>query len=432
MGISSEMPFLTQSRTRQATDRDWFARMTDTPSAAAFLTQDDAPVDRVSVRSVSLTDYRNYPTLSLALTGRHVVLTGANGSGKTNLLEAISFLSPGRGLRRVAYPDIAREGASGSWAVSVAIDTPFGPTKLGTGLQPSPDGSMQRRIRINGAPSKSAEGLGDHVSVIWLTPQMDSHFTGAASERRKWLDRMVLAIDKTHGSRVNAFEKAMRQRNRLLEEAPHETVWLDGIEAQMAEYGSAIATARAELVSLLNRSLDLLHANEGSSAFPNALVGLEGILEAEAFSRPAIESEEHYRGILAQMRNRDRGAGRTLEGPHRSDLIVRHGPKDMPAAKCSTGEQKALLLGIVLAHAHLVAERCGRTPLVLLDEVAAHLDESRRLALFDLLDRLGCQAWVTGTDDAVFEPLGDRAERFHVDLGTVVPITRMEHPGAIG
>ncbi len=380
-------------------------------------------VDRIVASSVTLSDFRNYTSLSLPLSGRHVVLTGANGSGKTNLLEAISFLSPGRGLRRVAYPDIAREGASGSWAVSVALSTPYGDVKLGTGLQPGPDGSLQRRIRINGAPARSAEAMAEHVSVLWLTPQMDSLFTGAASERRKWLDRMVLAIDKGHGARVNAFEKAMRQRNRLLEDSPNERVWLDGIEGQMAEYGSAIATARAEMISFLNRSLTILHGTEAKSAFPNALLALEGLLEVEAFNRPAIDSEEHYRSLLAKMRHRDRAAGRTLEGPHRSDLLVRHGPKDMPAAKCSTGEQKALLLGIVLAHAHLVAERRGRTPLVLLDEVAAHLDESRRLALFDLLDRLGCQAWVTGTDDAVFAPLGDRAERFHVEMGIVEKVS---------
>ena len=400
--------------------------MTEADRVAPTAQDDSHPVDKVSVSSVSLTDYRNYSVLSLPLSGRHVVLTGANGSGKTNLLEAISFLSPGRGLRRVAYPEIAREGASGSWAVSVNLDTPFGDVKLGTGLQPAPDGSLQRRIRINGAAAKTAESLSDHVAVLWLTPMMDSLFTGAASERRKWLDRMVLAIDKSHGTRVNAFEKAMRQRNRLLEESPHETVWLDGIEAQMAEYGSAIATARSEMISLLNRSLSILHGEAKSAAFPNALLDLDGMLEKEAFVRPAVESEEHYRSILVQMRNRDRGAGRTLQGPHRSDLIVRHAPKNMPAAKCSTGEQKALLLGIVLAHAHLVSERRERTPLVLLDEVAAHLDESRRLALFDLLDRLGCQAWVTGTDDAVFAPLQARAERFHVENGTVTPIDRTD------
>ena len=385
-------------------------------------TMNGADIERVAASFVTLSDFRNYQKLSLPLSGRHVVLTGANGSGKTNLLEAISFLSPGRGLRRVAYPDIAREGTTGGWAVSVELETPYGPVKLGTGLQPGPDGALQRRIRINGAPARSAEAMADHVSVLWLTPQMDSLFTGAASDRRKWLDRMVLAIDKSHGTRVNAFEKAMRQRNRLLEDSPGEEVWLDGIEAQMADYGSAIATARAEMISFLNRSLSILHGEETKSAFPNALVSLDGLLEKDAFSRPAIESEAHYRTLLADRRNQDRAAGRTLEGPHRSDLIVRHAPKDMPAAKCSTGEQKALLLGIVLAHAHLVAERRGKTPLVLLDEVAAHLDESRRLALFDLLDRLGCQAWVTGTDDAVFAPLGERSERFHVDQGHITMI----------
>ena len=379
-------------------------------------------VDKISLRSITLGDYRNYASLSLILSGRHVVLTGANGSGKTNLLEAVSFLSPGRGLRRVAYPEIAREGASGSWAVSVVLDTPHGDVKLGTGLQPGADGTLQRRIRINGAPAKSAEALSEHVAVLWLTPLMDSLFIGAASERRKWLDRMVLAIDKGHGTRVNGFEKAMRQRNRVLEQSPDESVWLDGLEAQMAEYGSAIATARAEMISLLNRSLSFLHGDEAASAFPNASLGLEGLLEVEAFARPAVESEEHYRSVLREMRRRDGAAGRTLEGPHRSDLVVKHAAKDMPAAKCSTGEQKALLLGIVLGHAHMVADRRGQTPLLLLDEVAAHLDESRRLALFDLLDRLGCQAFVTGTDEAVFSPLGDRADRFHVERGNISPV----------
>ena len=378
-------------------------------------------VEKVSVSSIALTDFRNYAGLSVSLGDAHVVLTGANGAGKTNLLEALSFLSPGRGLRRVTYPEIARDGTNGAWALSVGLETPDGAVKLGTGLQPGPDGSLARRIRVNGAPARSAEAMADHCSVLWLTPSMDSLFTGAASERRKWLDRMVLAIDKGHGRRVSLFEKAMRQRNRLLEEQPGETAWLDGLEAQMAEYGAAIATARVELISLLNRSLALLHG-DGQSAFPNALVDLEGVLEREAFNRPALESEEAYRETLTRMRPRDRGAGRTLEGPHRSDLLVRHGPKSMPAAKCSTGEQKALLLGIVLAHAHLVASRRGRTPLILLDEVAAHLDESRRLALFDILDRLGCQAWVTGTDDAVFAPLGMRAQRFHVEAGHIEPV----------
>ncbi|WP_316857963.1 DNA replication/repair protein RecF [uncultured Cohaesibacter sp.] len=396
--------------------------MTNEASCPETVAAHERPIDRVSISMVTLTDFRNYSSLSLSLAGHHVVLTGANGSGKTNLLEALSFLSPGRGLRRVAYPEIGREHGPGSWAVSATLDTPLGETRLGTGLQPGVDGTLQRRIRINGAAAKSAESLSDHVSVLWLTPQMDSLFIGAASERRKWLDRMVLAIDKSHGTRVNAFEKAMRQRNRLLEEAPNQHVWLDGIELQMAEFGSAIATARAELISLLNRSLRALYGAETGSAFPVAVLDLDGILEQEAFSRPAIEGEEHYRMLLSQSRSGDRAAGRTLIGPHRSDLIVRYELKDMPAAKCSTGEQKALLLAIVLAHAYLVAERRGRTPLVLLDEVAAHLDETRRLALFDLLDRLGCQAFVTGTDDTVFKPLGERAQRFHVDCGTITHI----------
>lgn len=380
----------------------------------------DHSIDPVWISSVRLMDFRNYASLSLALSRRHVVLTGANGSGKTNLLEAISFLSPGRGLRRVAYPEIAREGGPGHWAVSVQLESEEGETALGTGLQPGPNGELQRRIRINNAPAKSSEALSEHISILWLTPSMDTLFTGAASERRKWLDRMVLAIDKSHGSRVNAFEKAMRQRNRLLDEAPHQTVWLEGLEAQMAEFAIAIATARAELVSLLEQSMAMLHAEQ--EAFPLALLALEGRLEADAFNRAAVDSEESYRQTLAGMRSRDRAAGRTLEGPHRSDLKVRHAPKDMPAAKCSTGEQKALLLGTVLAHAHLVAQRNQRAPVILLDEVAAHLDETRRLALFDILDRLGCQAWVTGTDARVFAPLKDRAQHFQVSVQGITPL----------
>ncbi len=381
-------------------------------------------IEHVWISSIQLSDFRNYSSLSLRLRDAHVVLSGANGSGKTNLLEAISFLSPGRGLRRVSYPDIARENGPGSWAMASELHGDYGETKLGAGLQPGPNGDLQRRIRVNGANIKSSERLGDHVSILWLTPMMDSLFTGPASERRKWLDRMVLAIDKSHGSRVNAFEKAMRQRNRLLDEAPHETVWLEGIEAQMAEFGVAIATARSELVSLLIQSISHLHSAE--TAFPMAQVGLNGNLEEKAFLMPAIECEETYREQLVQMRGRDRAAGRTLEGPHRSDLAVNHVGKEMPAAKCSTGEQKALLLGIVLAHAHLVAKRNQKSPIVLLDEVAAHLDETRRLALFDILDRLGCQAWVTGTDDPVFAPLGERAQRFIVDNGHLTPVLSEE------
>lgn len=377
-------------------------------------------IEHVWISSIKLTDFRNYSSLSLSLRDAHVVLSGANGSGKTNLLEALSFLSPGRGLRRVGYSDIARESGPGSWALSADLSEAYGETKLGAGLQPGPNGELQRRIRINGATVKSSERLGDYVSILWLTPSMDSLFTGAASERRKWLDRMVLAIDKSHGSRVNAFEKAMRQRNRLLDEAPNQTVWLDGIEAQMAEFGVAIATARSELVALLTQSIAHLHARD--TAFPMAEIGLSGSLEEQAFSLPAIECEEGYRAQLAHMRGRDRAAGRTLEGPHRSDLAVRHIAKSMPAAKCSTGEQKALLLGLVLAHAHLVAQRNQKSPIVLLDEVAAHLDETRRLALFDILDRLGCQAWVTGTDDPVFTPLGERAQRFLVENGQITPV----------
>ena len=252
---------------------------------------------------------------------------------------------------------------------------------------------------------------------------MDSLFTGAASERRKWLDRMVLAIDKSHGTRVNAFEKAMRQRNKLLDEAPNETVWLDGLEGQMAEFGSAIATARAEMISLLNRSLSILHGSDGGSAFPNAILGLEGLLERDAFSRPAVESEEHYRTVLTQ----DADARPRRRGERWKVRIVRICwfamlPRICRRQNAPRASRRRSCLVLCWVTPIWWQNGAERHPLVLLDEVAAHLDESRRLALFDLLDRLDCQAWVTGTDDGVFAPLGERAERFHVEQGTIRPV----------
>ena len=377
----------------------------------------------IRLRGLKLSDFRNYARLSLTFDGRHVVFAGENGAGKTNILEAISYLSPGRGLRRATLGDIARhDGAVRGWAVAATVFDGIDDVSVGTGyLADAESNERQRRIRIDGTTARSSEALLDVVRVLWLTPAMDGLFTGPAGDRRRFLDRLVLAIDAAHGTRVNAFEKAMRERNRLLENGG-DGAWLDGVEAQMAEHGVAIAAARRELVACFSRLIDTHHDPE--SPFPDARLALDGPIEDTVATKPAVEVEDGYRYLLAEERGRDRAAGRTLTGPHRSDLVVHHSPKDMPAAKCSTGEQKALLLGIVLAHARLVEEMTGKTPLLLLDEVAAHLDRHRRAGLFSALDRLGVQAFMTGTDSHLFDALETRAEFFEVSAGTAQPVPR--------
>ena len=375
------------------------------------------------ITTLKLDHFRNYDSLRLLCDHRHVVLTGENGSGKTNLLEAISFLSPGRGLRRTSYDQVARADGldsprSGTWAVHAELETPAGELTIGTGLQRGPNGvDGQRRISINGAPKRTSDDLLERLRVVWLVPAMDGLFTGPASDRRRFLDRLVLAIDPGHGRRVNDYERAMRSRNKLLDENRIDDSWLGGIEAQLAEQGSAIAFARTELVGLLSENA----ASDEASPFPTARLLLEGALEEEIArgEGSAADVEDGFRARLAAGRYRDRAAGRTLEGPHRSNLAVIHAPKNMAAALCSTGEQKALLTGLVLAHAKLVAKLSGIPPVLLLDECAAHLDAQRRAALFDLIDTIGCQAWMTGTEAPLFEALGDRAQYFTVDDGTV-------------
>lgn len=380
------------------------------------------------VLRLRLDRFRNYRSVDLASDGRHVVLTGENGAGKTNLLEALSFLSPGRGLRRAPYERVAMvqpvEGfsAPGTWSVHAVLDGALGEAQIGTGLQAGPSGvESQRRIRVDSTPVPRAEILLDHARIVWLTPAMDGLFTGPASDRRRFLDRMVLAIDPTHGRRVADFERAMRSRNRLLDDYNTDPSWLSGVERQMAELGTAIAFARSELISLLAGIV----ANSREAAFPKADFSLDGTLEAALAGEnvgKAADLEDDYAALLARNRPQDRNAGRTLAGPHRTNLAVRHGPKEMDAALCSTGEQKALLTGLVLAHAQLVADVSGHVPILLLDEIAAHLDHHRRAALFDLIDTLGAQAWMTGTDAPLFEALGDRAQHFTVHDGTVAEV----------
>ncbi|RUW90999.1 DNA replication/repair protein RecF [Mesorhizobium sp. M7A.F.Ca.US.010.02.1.1] len=371
------------------------------------------------ISKLTLTNFRNYAALTIDLAPGAVVFSGDNGAGKTNLLEAISFLTPGRGLRRAPYADVAREGGDGGFALHARLDGPDGQVEIGTGISGGDTaGEGGRRVRINGAPARSAEDMLEWLRVVWLTPAMDALFTGPAADRRRFLDRLVLAIDPGHGQRAIDYEKAMRGRNRLLTEGSRDDRWFDAIETQMAETGVAIAAARAEMVRLLTAMIDRL---PDTGPFPQADIGLSGDLEAEIATAPAVDVEERFRRTLADGRERDRAAGRTLEGPHRSDLMVRHRPKAMPAELCSTGEQKALLVGIVLSHARLTGEMSGMTPILLLDEIAAHLDSRRRTALFSILEELNCQAFMTGTDAALFSSLQGRAQFLTVDHGTVGP-----------
>jgi DNA replication and repair protein RecF len=354
--------------------------------------------EKVTINRIALTAFRNYSHASLTLDGRHVVLTGENGAGKTNLLEAISFLSPGRGLRRAVYADVARQQQDAGFSIFAEIDGMEGSVEIGTGFSPGAE-TATRRVRINGTDAKSADEMLDHLRILWLTPAMDGLFTGPASDRRRFIDRLVLSLDPTHGRRASDFERSMKMRNKLLEEGRYDADWLTSVERQMAGLGVAILMARAELVSLLLHLGD----REGSgSAFPNADLHVTGFLD-----------------LLAEGRYRDQGAGRTLEGPHRMDLIVRHREKAIEAGLCSTGEQKALLTGLVLAHAQLTANITGAAPILLLDEIAAHFDIKRRASLFDLIDELGGQAFMTGTDRHLFEALGDRAQMLTVADGGI-------------
>ena len=370
-----------------------------------------------------LTDFRNHAHLALALDRRPVVLAGPNGAGKTNVLEAVSLLAAGQGLRRAAYPEIARRAGAGGWAVAATLETAHGPLDIGTGLEAETDGSVRaaaRIVRINGETQSGSGILAEHVEIVWLTPAMDGLFTGPAGDRRRFLDRLVLCFDPAHARRAGQFERAMRQRNRLLEDGVREPARFEGLERIMAETGTAIAAARKAAVEGIATVIAARRARAPDSPFPWAALALDGALEAELAQRPAVDVEDAYQALLAQGRERDRAAGRTLAGPHRSDLVVGHGPKSMPAQASSTGEQKALLIGLVLAHAELLREqRDGAAPILLLDEIAAHLDECRRAGLFKEILQLGSQAWMTGTDRGAFAALLNDAQFLLVEEGRI-------------
>ena len=369
-----------------------------------------------------LSQFRSYAAGELVTSGRSVVLAGHNGAGKTNVLEAISLLSPGRGLRGASLGDHIRkvpvEAAPGAlWAVAATVRRGTESYDLGTGLGLSPQGAERRRVQLNGAPLTNTSELAEIMQMVWLTPAMDRLFTEGASGRRKFLDRLVLGFDAAHAKRAARYETATRERLRLLKFGPRDPAWLDGLELEMAETGVAIALARAGAVERLNRAL----AERGhAGAFPCAQLALEG--EADALiAENAASAEEECRFRWAKARMRDAEARRTTFGPHASDLTVRHTEKRMNAADCSTGEQKALLISIVLADAwELSRRRDGMAPLLLLDEVAAHLDLKRRSALFEEIFALGAQAWMTGTDLSLFAGLERRTDVFLVNAGTFV------------
>lgn len=382
----------------------------------------------LAVRQLRLTDFRNYRQLRLDCGLEPVVLVGGNGAGKTNLLEALSFLAPGRGLRRARLDEVgyrtrgedpnAAPGTT-SWAVAATLDTPEGRLAIGTGLEPGrAEGSPSRRVvRIDGRAAASQTALGLHVAAVWLTPQLDRLFLDGASERRRFLDRLVTALHPQHAGDVAAYENALRQRARVLAEGGRDPHWFTALEDTMARHGVALAAARADTVHRLDAAARL-----GIGPFPRAALAMAGEIDGWLDTMAALDAEDRLRAELAANRLRDAEAGTTSMGPHRSDLAVRHLDLDLPAAEGSTGQQKAVLVSIALAHARLVAMSRGRPPLLLLDEISAHLDAERRAALFDEVVALGAQSWMTGTDAELFAPLRGRAQILRVADGSIAAI----------
>jgi DNA replication and repair protein RecF len=351
----------------------------------------------VPVSRLAVTNFRSYASALIELGPGFVLLYGENGAGKTNLLEAVSLLSPGRGLRGAALSDMVRFGSSGGFAVAARLSE----TELGTGTVPA--APERRQVRVNGAPA-SVNSLSEWLSVLWLTPAMDRLFIGSAGDRRRFLDRLVLGLEPTHAHHSARYEAATRARNKLLAEPDQaDPSWLSALEQQMAEHGTAVAAARMDTVAALDARLQGVPDDE----FARASLAIEGWQEGDLATE------------LRSSRGRDAAAGRATIGPHRQDVLVSHRGKNMPASRCSTGEQKALLLGLVLAHAELVADRRGEPPILLLDEVSAHLDPKRRAALFDRLHGRG-QVWMTATEAGLFHGIAD-ASRFHVEAGRLHP-----------
>ena len=364
------------------------------------------------IRTLKLHSFRSYETAELAdLRSGLLVFYGPNGAGKTNILEALSLLSPGRGLRGAKLGEIQRQGDPAPWAVAAEVQTGQEAVRLGTGLDPERSSKTEKRVvRVNGRTAKGQHVLAEYLSVVWLTPQMDRLFLESSRERRRFLDRLVFGFDPGHSGRVMRYENAMSQRSRLLRERRGDPAWLEGLEQQMAETGTAIAAARLDFTARLQaacRSAD-------SAVFPLAKLSVTGALEEALSMRKALEVEGWFRTLLLESRERDSEAGGAEAGPHKSDLNVIYSSKEMPIGQCSTGEQKALLTGLVLAHAQLICAERGEPPILLLDEIAAHLDEWRRAALYGILERLKAQVWMTGTEAGLFKAVKEQALFFSV------------------
>jgi len=384
-----------------------------------------SPGRQVGVTRLVLTDFRNYRSARLDLDAGPVVLTGPNGAGKTNLLEAVSFLSPGRGLRQARLGEIDRrdgppplppangggQGGAG-WAVAATIMTCRGTVRIGTGREP--EGGERRIVRIDGEPARSQAALGERLSVLWLTPQMDRLFVEGPGGRRRFLDRLVLGLDPAHATRVAGYEQALRERARLLRDGPSDPVWLAALEEVMAQQGVAVAAGRRDAIERLDRV-----CAEADGVFPRARLALIGTVEDWLGTMPALAAEEQFKAALLANRTSDMAAGGAVLGPHRADLAVSYADKGVAAESASTGEQKALLIAILLAQAALQRATRGEPPLLLLDEVAAHLDQGRRAALFEALAGLESQTWITGTDTALFAPLRNRARFLSVADGAL-------------
>jgi DNA replication and repair protein RecF len=382
------------------------------------------PLPALAVMRLMLTNFRSCASGEIAVSGRPVVLAGPNGAGKTNILDAISLLSPGRGLRGAKLSEHTRKGPAAPgealWGVAATVTQGEQVYEIGTGLTLGPNGGERRQVRLNGAPAQGSADLAEVIQMAWLTPAMDRLFIEGASGRRRFLDRLVFGFEPGHARTATRYETAMRERARLLKFGPRDPAWLDGLEAEMTVAGIALAISRAETVARLNRALA---ARGEAGAFPSAQLALSGDADALLAER-GDGAADSFRANFARARIRDAEAGRTSFGPHLSDLSVRHTAKRADASECSTGEQKALLISIVLAHAWELSHiRSGRAPVLLLDEIAAHLDATRRAALFGEILALGAQAWMSGTDVAMFAPLGDGADIFEVADSQLRPLS---------
>lgn len=371
------------------------------------------------IRSLQLTNFRSYGQAALSdPENGFVVLHGPNGAGKTNILEAVSLFSPGRGLRGARITDMRQNTAQGVWSVAGKVETAYGTIQMGTGQDPEKN---RRIVRINGETMPGQSALAEYLSCVWMTPQMDRLFLEGPASRRRFLDRLIFAFDPGHAGRVTRYENAMRQRSKLLQDGNNDDAWLDGLEAQMAETGVSLAAARLDFSRRLQRAID---GDEDAHIFPRANIRCSGTLEALLRDSPALEVEEMFQYQLRETRGADAVTGGAATGPHKSDLDVVYTEKNMPADQCSTGEQKALLIGLILAHSRLIKAEKGAPPILLLDEVAAHLDEDRRAALYDVLQKLGGQVWMTGTDAALFETLEGRARFFKVEQGHITSLKK--------